>query len=127
MQFPLCGEGPDETLVGLNPAKLIHYELWPGYVPLFGRVYHDYITCYGRTIPLVVESDKDDPYPQMGIAWQLVCGNQLGRIWFVNEALLKKSPVMQTNLAYLQQAAEARQRFPQCLCLGELLRPPYRG
>lgn len=124
-QFPLCGEGSDETLVGLTPVKLIHYELWPGYVPLFGRVYHDYITYYGRTVPLIVESDKADPYPQMGIAWQLICGNQLGRVWSTNGDRLKESAVMRANLAYLQQAATARHEFPHYLCLGELLRPPY--
>ncbi len=124
-QFPVCGEGTDETLVGLTPVKLIHYELWPGYVPLFGRVYHDYITYYGRTVPLAIGGKEADPYPQMGIAWQLVCGNQLGRIWLTSEDRIKESPVMQANLAYLRQAAEARRRFPQYLCLGELLRPPY--
>ncbi len=124
-QFALCGEGTDETLVGLTPVKLIHYELWPGYVPIFGRVYHDYITYYGRTVSLAEPEPKGDPYVPMNIAWQLVCGNQFGRIWSISESALKKSPAMRKNLAYLKQAVEARRQFPQYLCLGELLRPPY--
>lgn len=121
----ICGEGSDETLVGLTPVKLIHYEIWPGYVPLFATVYHDYITAYGRTAFLVpAKGAEADPMPQMTIGWQFVCGNQLGRVWLASQKQIDGSPVMQRNLAFLAQAAELRHRHPEFLCLGELLRPP---
>ena len=121
--FPLCGEGTDETMIGLTPVKLIHYEVWPGYVPIFGRVYHDYITYFGRTVTLKPSKVEGDPMPALSIGWQLVLGNQIGRIWPINPKLLD-DPVVSAHFEYLRKACEVRDRFPQYLCLGEMLRPP---
>ena len=121
--YPLCGEGTDETMIGLTPVKLIHYEVWPGYVPIFGRVYHDYITYFGRTVTLKPSRIEGDPIPALSIGWQLVLGNQIGRIWPINPKLLD-DPVVSAHLEYLRRACEVRDRFPEYLCLGEMLRPP---
>lgn len=121
--YPLCGEGTDETLIALTPVKLIHYELWPGYVPIFGRVYHDYVTAFGRTVTLKPSKIEGDPMPALSIGWQLVLGNQIGRVWPINPKLLD-DPVVAAHLEYLRKACEVRDRYPQYLCLGEMLRPP---
>ncbi|MCK5802977.1 MAG: hypothetical protein KAI66_09105, partial [Lentisphaeria bacterium] len=121
--FPLCGEGTDETMIGLTPVKLIHYEIWPGYVPIFGRVYHDYITSFGRTAPLAPQKIAGDPGPAMSIGWQLVLGNQIGRLWQISPKRLAE-PVVATHLEYVRKACEVRDQFSQYLCLGEMQRPP---
>ena len=115
----ICGEGNAEPFNDLFTNKLIHYEIWPGHVPLWAAVYHDYVTAFGRTASLKGRN-KDDPIPQMQIGWQLVLGTQIGRLWPANFA----DPTVQRNLAYLMKACALRDRYHRYLTLGSMLRPP---
>jgi hypothetical protein len=87
-------------------------------------VYHAYITYYGRTLPLKPSEIKGDPGPGMIIAWQLVLGNQLGRLWpsYANQL---DDPVVARHMRFLQQACALRDRWPHFLSTGRMLRPPY--
>lgn len=121
-QVMLTGEGTAETFIDVINNKLIHYEVWPGYVPIFGAVYHDYITYYGRTIRLKSGSGTD-PMPAMQIGWQLVMGNQLGRLWPKRHDT--SDPEIVKYLPYLVQACEVLHHNHKYLTLGQMLRPPY--
>jgi hypothetical protein len=118
--FMINGEGAAENWIDHMNNKLIHYEIWPGYVPLYGTVYHDYQTYFGRVITLRAQN-PEDPKPQMQIGWQLILGNQLGRLW--PSAL--ETEVEHRNLEYLKKACTVKNRFARYLNLGRMLRPPY--
>jgi len=121
----LCGEGNAECFNDIVSNKLIHYEIWPGAVPLFAAVYHDYVTAYGRTA-LLVGKDPSDPIPAMRIGWQLAMGNQIGRVWTgAIGAQHADKPHYAEHLDYLRRATVVRQRFPAFLCVGRMLRPPF--
>src|SRR5699024_8605276 len=75
-------EAGAETAIDIFANRLIHYEIWPGNVPMFSTVYHDYTTSYGRTVSLLGrKKNRKDPIPRMQIGWQLIAGDQLGRLW----------------------------------------------
>jgi len=116
----ICGEGNAEPFNDIFANKLIHYEIWPGHVPMWTAVYHDYITCFGRTASLKAKAPKD-PIPQMQIGWQLVLGTQIGRLWPANF----EDPLNQDGLDYLVRACALRNRYHKYLTLGRMLRPPY--
>ena len=115
----VCGEGNAEPFNDVFVNKLIHYEIWPGYVPMWTAVYHDYVTAFGRTASLKAKSPAD-PMPQMQIGWQLALGTQIGRLWPANF----EDPAIQENLGYLVRACELRSRYHNYLTLGQMLRPP---
>jgi hypothetical protein len=121
----LTGEGNAECFNDIVSNKLIHYELWPGNVPMFAAVYHDYVTAYGRTVSLVAKN-PDDPIPAMRIGWQLALGNQIGRIWSstVGPRFEARAHYAE-NVDYLRRAAALRERYPEYLCVGRMLRPPF--
>lgn len=116
----VCGEGNAEPFNDIFANKLIHYEIWPGHVPIWTALYHDYITCFGRTAGLKAKN-PEDPKPQMQIGWQLVLGTQIGRLWPTNF----EDPLIQEDLAYLVRSCALRNRYHKYLTLGQMLRPPY--
>lgn len=116
----IAGEGSAEPWIDILNTKIIHYEIWPGHVPLYGTVYHDYQTYFGRTASLQAKDPKD-PMPQMQIGWELIMGEQLGRLW----PDLVKTTVKKRNLKYVQKACSVKNKFPQYLNVGQMLRPPY--
>ncbi len=118
-QMVLSGEGAAESFIDVMSNKLIHYEIWPGYVPAFGAVYHDYVTFYGRTVGLVTKV-KSDPMPVMTMGWQLAIGNQLGRLW---PTQLGRNKQIDKNFSYLVNISDVRSRYYQYLNLGRMLRP----
>jgi len=117
----LTGEGNAEPFNSLFVNKLIHYEIWPGYVPTFNVVYHDYVTSYGRTVKLK-PTKPGDPIPEMQTGWQLITGSQLARLWPANFG----DPVIKRNLKYVEQAtllkSDAGHKY---LSLGRMLKAPY--
>lgn len=115
----ICGEGNAEPFNDVFANKLIHYEIWPGHVPMWTAIYHDYVTAFGRTASLKAKS-SGDPKPQMQIGWQLALGTQIGRLWPANF----EDPLIQANLDYLIRACELRNRYHNYLSLGQMLRPP---
>lgn len=121
----LTGEGVAENFIDVFTNKLIHFEIWPGYVPLFGAVYHDYHTGYGRTVRL--EPPKPgDPLPAMQIGWQLVVGNQIGRLWTSSmQPKYLADEAVARHLDYVKRACAVRERWSDFLALGEMRRPPY--
>ena len=116
----LCGEGTAENFIDTMPLKIIHYEIWPGYVPIFNVVYHDYMAGFGRVATLRPRQDAD-PIGAMSIGWQLVLGNQIGRLWPCD---IRRDAVTQKNFRYLMKAVALREAFPDYLNLGQMLRPP---
>jgi hypothetical protein len=118
--FMTNGEGAAELWIDQMNNKLIHYEIWPGNVPMYGAVYHDYQTYFGRSAQLEARNPKD-PKPQMQIGWQLILGNQIGRLLQV----VMDSEVEYRNLGYLKKACQVKDQFSKYLNLGQMLRPPY--
>ena len=120
----LCGEGNDEMFIDIMSSRLLPAEIWNGYIPLFQTVYHDYITSYGRRVDLVSPKNQNDPLPAMQIGWQLVMGNQIGRV-FLWKKNFGESPVIAKHLKYLSKATDIRQKWADYFCTGQMLRPPY--
>jgi Domain of unknown function (DUF6259) len=118
-QIVLSGEGAAESFIDVMSNKLIHYEIWPGYVPAFNAVYHDFVTSYGRTVSLTSQV-KTDPLPTMTMGWQLVIGNQLGRLW---PTRLGRNKQIDKNFDYLVKISALRNAFYKHLTLGRMLRP----
>ena len=117
----LTGEGNSEIFNNLFASKLIHYEIWPGYVPTFNVVYHDYVTSYGRSLRLK-PSNPGDPIPEMQTGWQLITGSQLARLWPTNF----NNPVIKRNLKYVAQATMLKNDIGyKYLSLGKMLRAPF--
>ena len=116
----LCGEGTAENFIDTVPLKIIHYEIWPGNVPVFNAVYHDYMAGFGRTVTLRPRQNAD-PIGAMTIGWQLVLGNQIGRLWPYD---IRRDAVTQKNFRYLMKAVALREAASDFLNLGQMLRPP---
>jgi hypothetical protein len=57
----------------------------------------------------------------MSIGWQLVLGNQIGRLWPYD---IRRDAVTQKNFRYLMKVAALREAFWEYLNLGQMLRPP---
>jgi hypothetical protein len=118
--FMTNGEGAAELWIDQMNNKLIHYEIWPGNVPMYGVVYHDYQTYFGRSAQLEARN-PEDPKPQMQIGWQLVLGNQIGRL----RSYIVDTEIENRNLEYLKKACEVKNQFSRYLNIGRMLRPPY--
>lgn len=120
-QGVLTGEGNSEIFIDIFASKLIHYEIWPGHVPLFSAVYHEYSASYGRTIT-AKSRVPGDPISAMQTGWQLITGSQLARLWPANF----KDDEVQKNLSYAAEGTRLRNgpgyKF---LCIGKMLRPPF--
>ncbi len=116
----LTGESVAEPFIDTFANRLIHFEIWPGYVPIFETVYHDYTTSYGRTV-LLKPKNPGDPMPAFQIGWQLTIGVQIGRLW---TGLNLDDPVTRKYADYLARATQVKTQLPQYINYGQMLRPP---
>jgi hypothetical protein len=116
----LTGESVAEPFIDTFANRLIHFEVWPGFVPLFESVYHDYTTSYGRSI-FLKPKNPGDPMSAFQIGWQLTIGAQMGRLW---SGLKLDDPVTRKYADYLARATQVKTAFPQYINYGQMLRPP---
>ena len=118
---PVLSEASSEENIDVSAGKIIHYNLWPGFVPLFTCVYHDYWTFYGRNVG---ERHEDAQRGFMGAGYIFTIGGQIGRIWpgripkgFAGEG----DEVAQAQ--YIKTLIAARRAGAKFLVFGRMLRP----
>ncbi len=121
-RIPVLSEASSEENIDISAGKIIHYNVWPGFVPLFSAVYHDLWSFYGRN----VGGPKDDPLGFMNMANIFVIGGQVGRIWpgRLPKALKGEGePWVREQARFLKRLIEARRAGAKFLRFGEMLRP----
>jgi hypothetical protein len=116
------GEGNSEFAMDLIDAKLIHYNLYKNYLPLFPAVYHEYYPGYGRVQDLI--EDPADPFEaEMQAGWVWNMGYQIGRIW--SWYLKYGNHEQQEMLTYIEKLNVLRSQAKEYLVYGQMQRPPY--
>ena len=118
----LVCEASSEENIDVAAGKIIHYNVWPGFVPLFAAVYHDMWSFYGRT----AGGNEGDPFGSMNTGSIFVIGGQIGRIWpgKLPDALRGEGDewwLAQARL--LKRVVSARRASAKFLRYGEMLRP----
>ena len=122
-QGVLTGEGNSEIFIDIFcKQKLIHYEIWPGHVPLFSAVYSTNTALPTDGTITAKPRGQGDPISIMQTGWQLITGSQLARLWPANFA----DDEVRKNLSYAADGTRLRNgpgyKF---LCIGKMLRPPF--
>ncbi len=115
----LVGEGSSECFIDQIPLKLIHYEIWPGHVPSFEAVYHDYIATFGRDVTMRPKT-PGDPRAFMQMGWLYTIGAQIGRL---RAASLEAAEYREAR-DFLHRVTAGKDKYHRFLNLGEMQKPP---
>ncbi|OQA04366.1 MAG: hypothetical protein BWY69_00006 [Planctomycetes bacterium ADurb.Bin401] len=115
------GESNSEFAIDLLDAKLVHYNLYKNYLPLFPAVYHEYYPGYGRA-QMLKDEFAGDPEPEMQAAWMWIMGYQVGRIW---SSGIYSNPDNQEIFTYIDKLNILRSDANEYLVMGRMMRPPY--
>lgn len=79
-QAALSGEGQNEFFLDVTDLRLTHYNIWPGWIPLWAAVYGDMTATFGRTIVWTgPRGEGANFYARCGNTF--VSGIQFARLW----------------------------------------------
>jgi len=121
-RVPVLSEASSEENIDISAGKIIHYNIWPGFVPAFSAVYHDYWSFYGRT----AGGNADDMNGFMNIGMIFAIGGQIGRIWpgrLPNALKGETKHGCRPQAIFLKRLIEARRTAAKFMRYGEMLRP----
>ncbi len=121
-EIPLLCEASSEENIDVAAGKIIHYNVWPGFVPLFSAVYHDLWSFFGRN----VGGYKGDALGFMNTGMIFVIGGQIGRIWpgRIPKALRGQGePWAWEEAEFVRRVVSARRAGAKFLRYGRMLRP----
>ena len=119
---PVLSEASSEENIDISAGKIIHYNVWPGFVPLFSAVYHDLWSFYGRN----VGGSQGDALGFMNTGVIFVVGGQVGRIWpgrIPNALKGKGEPWVLAQAWFIKRVIDARRDGAKFLRFGRMLRP----
>ena len=119
---PVLSEASSEENIDVSAGKIIHYNVWPGFVPLFSAVYHDWWSFYGRN----VGGYEGDALGFMNTGMIFIVGGQIGRIWpgrIPNALKGEGKPWVQEQAEFIRRTVRARRAGAKFLRYGRMLRP----
>lgn len=116
------GEGVSEFAMDLLHGKLVHYNLYQNYLPLFPAVYHEYIPGYAR-LQKLIEDFSGDAEPEAQAGWIWMMGYQIGRIWSTSSYYGNAD--QQEMLTYIDKLNSLRSEASEYLAFGRMMKPPY--
>jgi hypothetical protein len=118
----LWGEGSADFAMDVLHGKIIHFNLWRGFVPMFSAVYHDYWTFFGRSMPInpVLDTSRQQQLGEISAGWLFTIGAQIGRV--IPEDY--NAPTATNMIHYLAKLTEVKGNAYEFLSLGRMMRPP---
>jgi hypothetical protein len=114
----LAGEVPPEEFLSTISLRLLHFNYWPGWVPLEQSIFSGYTTSFGRTIVLKGPEAAGGGL-KTRVATMLHSGACFGRLWM--DSWGDASYMNETT--YLQQHISYRRQLSRFFVHGSLLRP----
>ena len=115
------GENATEHFIDVLDATLLHYDIWPGFIPLAKAVYGDYWLWYGRTTS--DEEMRDGPAFRLVASDSLIHGIKLGRLK-LNSYICRPAPDMNEGIEYLRKVMKYKMLSYPYTTLGRMLKPP---
>jgi hypothetical protein len=117
-QAMMAGEVPPEELLSTIDLRLLHFNVWPGEIPLMQSIYSGYSTSFGRTI-VCHGPEAADAGLKMRVANMLHTGSTFGRLWVDSWG----DTSVHDETVYLQQHVGFRRQLSRFFVHGSLLRP----
>eukprot|EP01052_Picozoa_sp_SAG31_P028770 SAG31_NODE_2803_length_5072_cov_3.559421_3_plen_315_part_00 len=114
----LAGEVPPEEFLSTIDLRLLHFNYWPGWVPLEQSIYSGYTTSFGRTI-ILKGPEAADGGLKTRVATMLHSGACFGRLWMDSWG----DAEFHNETTYLQQHVTFRRELSRFFVHGSLLRP----
>ena len=115
------GENATEHMIDVLDGTLLHYDVWPGLLPLAKAVYGDYWLWYGRTTD--AGEMKDAPAFWLVASDSLIYGIKLGRLKLASY-VCEPDPDMNKGLDYFRKVLKYKMLSYQYTTLGRMLKPP---
>lgn len=112
---------PPEELLSTIDLRLLHFNVWPGEVPLMQSIYSGYSTSFGRTI-ITRGAMAANAGLKMRVANMLHTGSTFGRLWIDSWG----DASVHDETVYLQQHVGFRRNLSRFFVYGSLLRPVSR-